>query len=126
MRRTRPLRSVEALTELGGSMRKTVLAAVLTLLAALPGVPASAATRAMEVKDVVELRQIPETRIAPDGRRVAFVVTEPAVATNKVVYRLMVADFDTPGRARSIYAGDRITNLGILGLIFVYSRLKVS
>ncbi|SMC92967.1 prolyl oligopeptidase family serine peptidase [Kibdelosporangium aridum] len=94
-------------------MRKRITLAVLALAAAtLSSAPASAAPRAMEVKDVVEVRQIPETRISPDGRQVAFLVSEPSVTANKVVSRVMVADFDRPDRARSVYAGERMTNLG--------------
>ncbi|MCE7005441.1 prolyl oligopeptidase family serine peptidase [Kibdelosporangium philippinense] len=94
-------------------MRKPITLALLILAAALlPSVPASASARAMEVRDVVEVRQIPETRISPDGRQVAFLVTEPSVATHTVTSRIMVADFDRPDRARSVYAGDRVTDLG--------------
>jgi dipeptidyl aminopeptidase/acylaminoacyl peptidase len=90
-------------------MRKILVIALLGLL--LPVAPAAAA-RTIDVTDVVQVRQIPETRIAQDGRRVAFVVNEPSVADNKVTSRLMVAEAETPDQARTLVTLDRISNLG--------------
>jgi dipeptidyl aminopeptidase/acylaminoacyl peptidase len=93
-------------------MKKRLILAAVMLGLTLPAVPAAAAARTVEVNDVVQVRQIPETRISPDGRRVAFVVNEPSVAENKVTSRLMLADFATPDRARQVFAGGRLTNVG--------------
>lgn len=67
----------------------------------------------MTVNDVAEVRQISETQISPDGRRVAFVVQEPSVAANKTTRRVMVADFDSPTRASTVTTATvPVTNLG--------------
>jgi dipeptidyl aminopeptidase/acylaminoacyl peptidase len=61
--------------------------AVLSLIAAVsfalpPAVSAQQAKRAMTLEDVMSLRVVSDPRISPDGKRVAFVVTQADMKTN--------------------------------------------
>lgn len=71
--------------------------------------------RPMDIRDVVEVRQIEDTQVSPDGRQAAVVVTEPSVATNKVTSKVLVLDMVTPERVREVASvsgtAERITDL---------------
>jgi dipeptidyl aminopeptidase/acylaminoacyl peptidase len=71
--------------------------------------------RPMDIRDVVEVRQIEDTQVSPDGRQAAVVVAEPSVAGNEVTSRVLVMDLAAPEKAREVVsvsgAAERITNL---------------
>lgn len=77
--------------------------------------PAGPAPRPVDVADVVHTRQITETRVSPDGRQAAVIVTEPSLADNTVTSRLLVLDLAAPDRARTVTTVtgvvERMTNL---------------
>lgn len=76
---------------------------------------ATAQGQPLDVRDVVEVRQVEDTQISPDGRQAAVVVAEPSVATNKVTSRVLVLDMAAPENAREVVSlsgtTERITTL---------------
>lgn len=71
--------------------------------------------RPMDIRDVVEVRQIEDIQVSPDGRQAAVLVAEPSVAGNEVTSRVLVTDMAAPEKAREVVsvsgAAERITNL---------------
>ncbi|NRN66468.1 hypothetical protein GC106_36930 [Kibdelosporangium sp. 4NS15] len=71
--------------------------------------------RPMDVRDVVEVRQIQDIQVSPDGRQAAAVVAEPSVAANKVTSRVLVLDMAASQKVREVAslsgAAERITDL---------------
>jgi dipeptidyl aminopeptidase/acylaminoacyl peptidase len=69
-----------------------VLTAVTCIAAALAG--AQPARRSVTVDDLMRLRTIVDVKIAPDGRRVAYVVSQPSVERNAHEPELFVVPSD--------------------------------
>ncbi len=71
--------------------------------------------RPMDIRDVVEVRQVEDIQVSPDGREAAVVVAEPSVAANKVTSRVLVLDMAAPETLREVVSAsgavERITNL---------------
>src|SRR6185295_17924375 len=92
-------------TEPEAMPNRTSLAAGLALLAA----PLSAAPRPVSVADLMALRSISDVRISPDGRQVAYVVSQPSFEKDEheAALYLVPATGGTPVR---LTYGTRIFN----------------
>jgi dipeptidyl aminopeptidase/acylaminoacyl peptidase len=97
--------------------RYAALGVGMAMLCAMPTVGSVMAQplRPMDIRDVVEVRQVEDTQVSPDGRQAAVVVAEPSVAANKVTSRVLVLDMAAPEKVREVVsvggAAERITNL---------------
>ena len=81
----------------------------ILVLVAVAAAPATAAARKVTVEDLMRLRTIAEARIAPDGERVAYVVSEPSFekdAHEAVLYVIPSGG----GTAQRMTYGTRIFN----------------
>ncbi|MGH3273081.1 MAG: hypothetical protein ACRDNZ_01990, partial [Streptosporangiaceae bacterium] len=56
----------------------------------------------MRPDDIGALRQAGDPRVSPDGRTVAFTVTDPDVAANRYTRRIWLAAADGADRARPL------------------------
>ena len=64
-------------------VRRTLTALVAAAVVAALARPAAQPTRPIAVDDLMKLRSIVDVQIAPDGRRVAYVVSTPNLAKNE-------------------------------------------
>ncbi|HYK83324.1 MAG TPA: S9 family peptidase [Gemmatimonadales bacterium] len=76
----------------------------LCALGALVAAPAAAQRRAMTVDDYLALAVVGDPQLSPDGKWVAYTVTESSLRDNRGVTRVWLADVAT-GQARELTAG---------------------
>ena len=81
-------------------VRRTLAALVATAIAAAVARPAAQPTRPIAIDDLMKLRSIVDVQIAPDGRRVAYVVSTPNLAKNEHEAALFVVGASGGGSTR--------------------------
>ncbi len=62
----------------------------------------SAETRAIELEDLFRLHRVSDAQLSPDGKRVAYVVTDPVKAENATRSHVWVVPSDGRGEARQM------------------------
>ena len=90
-------------------MRALVACAGLLCIAASPPAPTAPPARPVTVDDLMRLRSVPEVRISPDGRRVAYIVSSISFQDNAYVPALYVVDADG-GTPQRLGQGTRLAN----------------
>ncbi len=84
--------------------RLLIVLALGTLPSALFPLPALAQKRAITIDDYLALKAVGDPQLSPDGRWVAYTVTEYSLKDNRGTTRIWLADVAT-GQAREITAG---------------------
>src|SRR5207245_364829 len=84
--------------------RLLVLLGCLTLPSTLFPLPALAQKRAITIDDYLALKAVGDPQLSPDGRWVAYTVTEYSLKDNRGAARIWLADVAT-GQAREVTAG---------------------
>src|SRR3989441_6721111 len=84
--------------------RLLVLLGCLTLPSTLFPLPALAQKRAITIDDYLALKAVGDPQLSPDGRWVAYTVTEYSLKDNRGTTRIWLADVAT-GQAREVTAG---------------------
>jgi dipeptidyl aminopeptidase/acylaminoacyl peptidase len=84
--------------------RLPILLALLTLPPSLVPRPASAQKRAITIEDYLALKSVGDPQLSPDGKWVAYTVTDISLKDNRGIARIWLADVAT-GRARQLTAG---------------------
>src|SRR2546425_11798780 len=84
--------------------RLLVLLGCLTLPSTLFPLPALAQKRAITIDDYLALKAVGDPQLSPDGRWVAYTVTEYSLKDNRGTTRIWLADVAT-GQTREVTAG---------------------
>src|SRR6266567_3705185 len=84
--------------------RLLIVLALGTLPSALFPLPALAQMRAITIDDYLALKAVGDPQLSPDGRWVAYTVTEYSLKDNRGTTRIWLADVAT-GQAREVTAG---------------------
>src|SRR2546426_5937869 len=87
--------------------RLLVLLGCLTLPSTLFPLPALAQKRAIMIDDYLALKAVGDPQLSPDGRWVAYTVTEYSLKDNRGTTRIWLADVAT-GQTREVTAGARL------------------
>lgn len=87
---------------LRGSAALAGLALVTPFLVAAPG-----ASRPMELEDLFRLHRVTDPQLSPDGRLVAYVVTDPLKEENRTNSDIWVASADGSGTPRRLTSSPR-------------------
>ncbi len=62
---------------------KRLLTSAVIVLFALCSVPAQQTGRSLTINDLLKVRRISDPQVSPDGRMVAFTITDPDKTANK-------------------------------------------
>src|SRR5919198_3192058 len=84
--------------------RLLIASAVLTLPASLFPLPVAAQRHAMTIDDYLALKSVGDPQLSPDGKWVAYTLTDISLKENRGTTRIWLADVAT-GRTRSLTAG---------------------
>src|SRR5713101_9798634 len=84
-------------------MKRIAGVLVPSLLAALV-MPVAAQKRAITIDDYLALKSVGDPQLSPDGKWVAYTVTEPSLKDNRGTTRIWLADVAT-GQNRELTAG---------------------
>src|SRR6266516_5552069 len=84
--------------------RLLIVLALGTLPSALFPLPALAQKRAITIDDYLALKSVGDPQLSPDGRWVAYTVTEYSLKDNRGTTRVWLADVAT-GQTREVSAG---------------------
>src|ERR1043166_10142158 len=84
-------------------MKRIAGVLVSTLLAALV-MPVAAQKRAIAIDDYLALKSVGNPQLSPDGKWVAYTVTEQSLKDNRGITRIWLADVAS-GAARQLTAG---------------------
>src|ERR1043166_10203937 len=86
-------------------MKRIAGVLVSTLLAALV-MPVAAQKRGIAIDDYLALKSVGNPQLSPDGKWVAYTVTEQSLKDNRGITRIWLADVAS-GAARQLTAGRR-------------------
>src|SRR4051794_20601929 len=64
-------------------MKRLLTSAVLVLLALVSLAPAQQTTRRLTINDLLKVRRVSDPQVSPDGRMIAFGISDPDTAANK-------------------------------------------
>ena len=84
--------------------RLLILLAGITLPSSLVPRPVAAQKRAITIDDYLALKSVGDPQLSPDGRWVAYSVTEPSLKDNRGISRIWLADVAT-GQGRQLTGG---------------------
>src|SRR3989454_11387098 len=83
---------------------RLVLLGILTLAPSLFPLPVVAQKRAITFDDYIALKSVGDPQLSPDGKWVAYTVTEQSLKDNRGTTRIWLADVAT-GQSRELTAG---------------------
>src|SRR5260370_42396979 len=85
---------------------KRITGLLVSCLLATLTPPVGAQKRAITVDDYLALKSVGNPQLAPDGKWVAYTVTEPSLKDNRGITRIWLAEVAS-GSARQLPAGPR-------------------
>ena len=86
-------------------MKRLITSSVIVLLA-LSVVWAQPSDRRLTINDLLKVRRISDPQVSPDGRQLAFTITDPDKAANKSKTQIYLVSTDG-GEPRQLTSGDQ-------------------
>ncbi|HEX8144846.1 MAG TPA: S9 family peptidase [Pyrinomonadaceae bacterium] len=87
-------------------MKRLVTGAVILLLALASAALAQQAGRRLTVNELLKVRRVSDPQVSPDGRTVAFTITDPDVAANKSKTQVYLIGVEG-GEPRALTSGEQ-------------------
>lgn len=88
-------------------MKRLITSAVILLLALSSALAEQAATR-LTINDLLKVRRVSDPQVSPDGRKVAFTITDPDKPANKSNTRIYLVPIEG-GEPTALLAGDTLS-----------------